>query len=136
MEIKNIESLKKVLKGPVIILIHAHWCGHCRNMMPEWKRFEQEIPKSCKVKVAKIEDSVYSNVKHEVDLGAEGFPTIKLFNNGKLVKKYDGERTSSDMIQFVQSHEKKIAKSKSKAKAKSTSSTKSTQKLSKQTSKK
>ena len=132
MEIKNIESLKKVLKGPVIILIHAHWCGHCRNMMPEWNRFEREIPKSCKVKVAKIEDSVYSNVKHEVDLGAEGFPTIKLFNNGKLVKKYDGERTSSDMIQFVQSHEKKIAKSKSKP----TSSTKSTQKLSKQTSKK
>ena len=112
MEIKNIESLKKVLKAPVIILIHAHWCGHCRSMMPEWNRFEREIPKSCKVKVAKIEDSVYSNVKHEVDLGAEGFPTIKLFNNGRLVKKYDGERTSDDMIKFVKSHEKKIVKPK------------------------
>ena len=120
MEIKNIESLKKVLKGPVIILIHAHWCGHCRNMMPEWNRFEREIPKSCKVKVAKIEDSVYSNVKHDIDLGAEGFPTIKLFNKGKLVKKYGGDRTSEDMIKFVQSHEKKISKQKDVDKKKST----------------
>ena len=108
MEIKNSEELKKILKGPVIILIHAHWCGHCRSMMPEWNRFEREIPKSCKVKIAKIEDSVYSTVKQDIDLGAEGFPTIKLFNKGKLVKKYGGDRTSSDMIKFVQSHEKKI----------------------------
>ena len=120
MEIKNIESLKKVLKGPVIILIHAHWCGHCRSMMPEWNRFEKEIPKSCKVKIAKIEDSVYSTVKQDIDLGAEGFPTIKLFNKGKLVKKYGGDRTSSDMIKFVQSHEKKISKPKELDKKKST----------------
>jgi len=108
MEIKNTSSLKKVLKGPVMILVHAHWCGHCRNMMPEWNRFEREIPKSCKVKIAKIEDSVYSNVKNEIDLGAEGFPTIKLFNNGKFVKKYEGDRTAPDMLKFVQSYEKKL----------------------------
>lgn len=36
-----------------------------------------------------------------------GFPTLKLFKNGKVVSEYDGKRTPEDLINFMKSKAKK-----------------------------
>ena len=74
-------------------------CGHCKKMMPEWDKFQQNAPQN--VKVSKVEQAEKPDLLEK--LGIQGFPTIKLFNNGKPVKDYNGERTAEAFASFAKS---------------------------------
>ena len=36
-----------------------------------------------------------------------GYPTLRLYNKGKLVKEYDGDRSKKDIMKFIKKYVKK-----------------------------
>ena len=76
------QQLSELLKkGDWIVLYYAEWCGHCQAMKPEWDKFKTIAPKS--LNVAQIESSNIPALKE--DPGVQGYPTIKMYNNNKIV---------------------------------------------------
>lgn len=89
----------------VIILYHANWCGHCRNMMPEWEKFESAYNKSSneilntyktRISIIKYEES--SNAEKIQEANVQGFPTIKIESRG-AINEYRGDRTAFAFFQ-------------------------------------
>jgi thiol-disulfide isomerase/thioredoxin len=97
---------------PVVLLLHATWCGHCQQLMPEWERMESEInssPLRDKVEIVKIESAdmdaklpKYKAMTHRKDIPMQGYPTIAMIHGGN-VKTYGGERSSEKIKTWISS---------------------------------
>lgn len=88
----------------IFALFYAPWCGHCKNMMPEWDKlitFYKDNPNP-NVDVVKINCDENKDLakKHDVD----GFPTIKFLPYGLNDPKgtvYDGNRNFDDFHSYI-----------------------------------
>ena len=82
----NFES--EVLKSPVPVLVDfwAEWCMPCRMLTPTIDALATET--AGKAKVGKV------NVDHHqgiaVKYGIQSIPTVMMFKNGQMVKKWVG----------------------------------------------
>ena len=93
------EKNVKNLKGPCVIVIHAEWCGHCKDFMPLYNNqivpsnnFDEELKDL--LTLSSVEEKEYSNAKHlfgEID----GYPTIRYItfdDDGKPLKDENNNR--------------------------------------------
>jgi thiol-disulfide isomerase/thioredoxin len=89
-------------KKHTVALIHANWCGHCKHMMPEWEKLDEQI--GGRVDVRTIEQSqmdekmpeLQALVKGGKSIETGGFPTILKIVNGR-VSYYSGNREANEM---------------------------------------
>lgn len=93
-------ALLEAMDTPSIVVFHAPWCGHCKNLMPVVNEMAQQHSSSSKpMRVYKIDASKYGsemraqsadfqNIMDDVP----GFPTIVFFGNGQR-HVYSGPRT-------------------------------------------
>ncbi|KAF7266973.1 hypothetical protein GWI33_019754 [Rhynchophorus ferrugineus] len=90
----------------VLVMFYAPWCGHCKRMKPDYmaaaKQLQSEGIEKCMAMVDCTE-----NPELAEEYGIQGFPTIKLFKNGKFVTDYDGKRTIEDIKLFVKKYYRK-----------------------------
>lgn len=88
----------KVLKSKDTWLVAfiAPWCGHCKNLHPEWERAAREM-KGKPIHIARVDATAQQALGQRFKV--EGFPTIKVFKNG-TPEDYNGGRSASDIIQF------------------------------------
>lgn len=83
-----------------LVEFYAPWCGHCKQLSPEWKKAALALNGIAKLGVVDAD-------KHGAlgsRFGVEGFPTIKLFAGGQANKKpqeYEGGRTAKDIVAGV-----------------------------------
>ncbi|GAB5033474.1 protein disulfide isomerase-like 2-3-like [Nannochloropsis oceanica] len=72
---------EKVLKaeGVVLVEFYAAWCGHCKNLVPEWDKAATALKGV--VTVAAVDASVAQSLAQKYDV--KGFPTIKVFGAEK-----------------------------------------------------
>lgn len=77
---------EKVLGSDEMWLVEffAPWCGHCKNLAPEWAKAATQL--KGKVNVAAVDATEHRVLASR--FGIQGFPTIKFFNSGK--KEWDG----------------------------------------------
>ena len=87
-----------------LVLFYWKDCGHCKAMMPEWKKSESQNKTG--IKLMKVEkdatDSLGKtlNSKHDIS----GYPTILLLDdNNEMLEKYEGERKASSILSFLKS---------------------------------
>ncbi|TFJ81457.1 hypothetical protein NSK_007418 [Nannochloropsis salina CCMP1776] len=88
---------EKVLKaeGVVLVEFYAAWCGHCKNLVPEWEKAAQALKGV--VTVAAVDASVHQGLGQKYDV--KGFPTIKVFGGDKRKPgDYQGGRTAKDIV--------------------------------------
>jgi len=89
-----------------IIEFYAPWCGHCKNLEPEWNRAATEL--KGEVKVGKLDATREHTIAGRYNVNA--YPQIKLFPSGpksdNLIEDYNGARDSSSIVAWAQ--EKKI----------------------------
>lgn len=75
-------------------------------MKPDYIKAAEELKaEGFQGQLAMLDCTVNTQVAEEYKIS--GFPTIKLFINGKVVSEYDGKRTPEDIINFMKSRAKK-----------------------------
>ena len=96
-------KLSDLLKdGDWMVLYYAEWCGHCNEMKPEWKKVVEKMGKSKTVNVADVESAHIGELADKPQV--EGFPTIKMYNNGKEVANFKDDRVADKMEKFALSN--------------------------------
>lgn len=82
----------------VLVEFFAPWCGHCKNLAPEWKKAATAL-KGKGVKLVEIDATVETDLASKY--GVTGYPTIKVFAKGKkdAPEDFQGGRTSSAIVE-------------------------------------
>ncbi|KAM9317214.1 protein disulfide-isomerase A6 [Gastrophryne carolinensis] len=91
---------RQVLNSDDIWLVEffAPWCGHCKNLEPEWAAAATEVAEQTKgkVKLGAVDATVHQGLASRY--GIRGFPTIKIFQKGEEPVNYEGGRTKADIV--------------------------------------
>ena len=99
IEIRNKEEFTKILASNKVVLadFNADWCPPCKKLKPIIKEVAKEYADKATV--------VSINVDNLKELTAEysiaGYPTVILFNNGKIVKQILGLMEKEVYIEFI-----------------------------------
>lgn len=80
----------------MLVMFHAPWCGHCKNLAPEWDKAAAEL--MGKVLLAKVDATVYEDLAGQHFVKA--YPTIKFFRRG-VPFEYGGGRKSAEIVEWV-----------------------------------
>lgn len=117
---KSVKTFNKISKkGNVMVAFVATWCGHCQNLKPIWEKMVKMMKKKGTNGVIAL---VYSDYKEQIDINNEcnGYPTIRLYKDGKIVNNFNGNWTQKDILskEATRFFRGKSKKSKSKKKTK------------------
>lgn len=77
-----------------LVEFYAPWCGHCKNLVPEYKKAAKALRGI--VKVGAIDADKHKSFGK--DFGVSGFPTIKIFTGSKHVP-YKSARTAEGLVE-------------------------------------
>lgn len=103
----------------VFIIESAPWCGHCKNLGPDWEKLANALNEI--VGVGAIDMDAEKSFGGEY--GIKGFPTLKFFADDKSKPiDYNGGRTFDDMLNFALDQVKSIAKNRASGKSAGSSS--------------
>ena len=84
----------------VLVEFFAPWCGHCKNLAPEWKIAGDTFTSDDGIIIAAVDATAHSAIAKRFDV--KGYPTIKYFPKGSTTPKdYDGGRTADTIIKWV-----------------------------------
>lgn len=83
-------------KSPVLLMLHASWCGHCRKFMSSYGDVAKELAKD-DVVVARADASQHRLLAQRFDL--TGFPSFYYVENGKTFS-YTGMRSVEGLVRF------------------------------------
>jgi len=108
--IESTNNLPKQNDKPVIILLHATWCGHCKDLKPEWSKMKAEINKQLQDKII-IEEIENNEIDDKMPIIAKsylngnridyaGFPTIGSIKNSRF-EQYGGARKADSLIEWA-----------------------------------
>lgn len=98
--ISDIEKYEKELnKGTWLNRYYAELCPYCVEMAHEWKKFISQ-KKKVNIKIASVEESAFNQLKNQ-PANIQGFPTITITYNGKLVSEFNGKRTCQNFQKFI-----------------------------------
>jgi thiol-disulfide isomerase/thioredoxin len=113
MDMKHeIEPLnqKKSNNKPVVILLHATWCGHCKVLAPEWEGMKTSLDKETlnniifeEVESAEMDAKmpiISKSYLNGAPFENRGFPTIGSIRNHKF-EQYGGQRTTASLVEWV-----------------------------------
>ena len=94
---ENFEEEVKISEKPVILDFYADWCGPCKMMSPIIDKIAEELGEE--VKVGKV------NTDENMDLAEQyeimSIPTIMIFKNGEVTKKFLGVTDKNEIIEAV-----------------------------------
>lgn len=88
----NFESEVKGSEIPVLVDFWAEWCGPCRMLAPIIEELASEY--QGKIKVGHLDTD--SNRNTAVQFGINAIPTVILFQNGEIAKKWVGLTSKKD----------------------------------------
>ena len=82
--------------GKVFTLFYANWCGHCKNMKPDWVKAANEVNVNGQQKMVMVDlgdkdDQAQEQLRKDYNI--RGYPTIVDLDGGKQVGEYSGERS-------------------------------------------
>jgi len=89
-----------------IIFIYSNSCFHCHAMMPDWNKVKEHYKKtyiSGNIIQLEANDLIKLNYQ-KINEQIKGYPTLMIFNKGKYIKEYNGNRTSTDIIKYINSN--------------------------------
>jgi len=77
-----------------LVKFYAPWCGHCKTLAPEYERAAEALNGSS-VRLGKIDCTQNDSICAK--MGIEGYPTLKVFRNGKATE-YSGPRDADGIV--------------------------------------
>ncbi|KAK6923718.1 Thioredoxin domain [Dillenia turbinata] len=87
----------------IVVEFYAPWCGHCKNLAPEYEKAASELSKhDPPVALAKVDASDEANKDLAAQFEIRGFPTIKILRNGgKNAQEYKGPRDADGIVSYL-----------------------------------
>eukprot|EP00127_Corallochytrium_limacisporum_P002473 Clim_evm30s128 gene=Clim_evmTU30s128 len=111
---ENFDRLVIDTDEPWIIEFYAPWCGHCKSMVPEWKKAAKGLAGI--VKVGAVDADAHQSLAAKY--GVRGFPTIKTFGSDKSKPNdHAGERVASAFISSALRTAKDVALARAEGKS-------------------
>ena len=113
------DFLKITNQMPSFVKLYSPNCGHCTAMQGAWDEMANKPELKCyNMAIIEVHADVLDKINSPAMTVNEGFPTIrKVLKNGKPAKDYNGNRSTQDMLNFIQ-QEFKETKSKTHKKRK------------------
>lgn len=95
----NFKSLVTDSADHWLIEFYAPWCGHCKNLAPEWEEAAKKLQGS--VKLGAVDATVHTQLAGKFKI--KGFPSIKLFPAGpkKKSQDYNGPREAQGIVEYA-----------------------------------
>ncbi|WIA31657.1 hypothetical protein OEZ86_002576 [Tetradesmus obliquus] len=104
------DNFDKFVNGAkhALVEFYAPWCGHCKHLVPEYKKLGEAIAKDPSLKnrvvIAKVNADSHRSLGER--FGVSGFPTIKWFSRGKPVttdaaEAYNKGRSLDAFLEFI-----------------------------------
>lgn len=83
----------------VFVEFYAPWCGHCKQLAPEYEKVGNAFANVDSMMIAKI-DATENDTPEDI----KGFPTLIFYpKNEKQGRKYSGERKAKNIIDWLKS---------------------------------
>jgi len=83
---------------PILVEFYAPWFGHFKNLAPEYAKAATEL--KGEIAIAKVNADDDANRPLASRFGIQGFPTLKVFRNGKPTD-YAGERNAQSIVSYM-----------------------------------
>ena len=99
---------REVLKSDDLWIVEffAPWCGHCKNLAPEYEKAAKALKGIAKL--GAVDMTVDGTVGSKYNI--QGYPTLKFFGEDKKSpKEYDAGRTAKDLVSFTIKQAESIA---------------------------
>jgi len=109
----NNTKLNNILSnGLVFVGVFSKSCHHCLEMKPEWKKLVSLIiKKKIKATILEIDARLLSSITNSlITNNTQGFPSLFLIKNNKLVTSYNSERKADKFLQFLNKYTYNIPK--------------------------
>lgn len=91
--------------NPGLLLIHATWCGHCKNFVPTYQSLCKKLNKNgTNFPCLAIESEQLNKDNDNLSnaLGIQGYPTLKFFDQfGKIIGDYNGNRQEKHLLDTI-----------------------------------
>ncbi|KAG0378513.1 hypothetical protein BGX24_003592 [Mortierella sp. AD032] len=101
---KNFQAEVMEANHVVMVEFYAPWCGHCKNLVPQYKAAAKNLKGIAKMAAIDCDDD--KNKPLCSQYGVTGFPTIKVFpanrkGGVKYPKDYQGERSAKAIVDHL-----------------------------------
>jgi len=98
------DNFDSVIDGSkhAFVEFYAPWCGHCKNLEPEYEIIADAFAGVGNVVIAKVDADAHRELGTR--FGVSGFPTLKFFEKGGSLSSplaYEGGRSADDIISYV-----------------------------------
>ncbi|TPX64725.1 hypothetical protein SpCBS45565_g05675 [Spizellomyces sp. 'palustris'] len=89
-----------IFDGTWFVFFGATWCKYCKQLSPTWLTLQNRVQERIQgFKMGKV-DCTDQEDFCEAE-GVDGYPTIRLYNNGKLIEEYDQEADLKSLYTYV-----------------------------------
>ncbi len=82
--------------GKVLVDFFATWCGPCQMLTPVLEKMSEEEKT---IKIVKV--NIDEESKLAIENGVEVVPTMILYNNGKVVGRFEGYRDEEELKEAI-----------------------------------
>jgi len=96
----NFKELVLQSEDEWLVEFFAPWCGHCKNLEPEWKKAAKQL--KGRMKLGAVDATVFQDLAQSYSI--QGFPTIKYFPGGiksSSAQDYNGGRSAEDIVAWA-----------------------------------